>query len=122
MLPSEFVNLYGPVVWERYVVENAVPLLIPQDSDRYLLVFWATSATASINPEPGPTVIGPGSPWLSTDKPLVLSHTVVGSLVNKSWTITTTVGPISVQIIQGFMRASNGKRNARPSRTKNQLS
>lgn len=104
MLPAEFLALYGNPTWERIAVTPVTPLLIPQSNDRYLLVFWATSGTANINPEPGPAVDGPGSQWLSTDKPLIITHALHGSLCNKSWTVTTGIGSIAVQIIQGFMR------------------
>lgn len=105
MLPKEFLALYGNPTWERVVITPSTPLQIQQSNDRYLLVFWATSAAANINPEPGPAVDGPGLAWGPADQPVIITHALHGALCNKSWTVTTGLASIAVQIIQGFMRS-----------------
>ncbi len=85
MTPREFYSRFGRAITYLSDIRNGNPLTIPENPDRYLLVFWAVTDNSSIGPlAPGGLTTAMFS-MTQTSAPIFLTHALYGAFVNSSF-------------------------------------
>jgi hypothetical protein len=102
MLPREFLQRYGRVVYRSVIVRSTAPVLIASNADRYLFGLWGANGAITIVPTGSDAVLTIGPGFNVGSAPLLLAHAIHGSLVNLAWTLTTLAAIVTVVIVEGF--------------------
>lgn len=101
--PRQFWYQYGSIVSHHDTIAAGQRLAIPQNLDRYLLVFWATSVDIVIEPADADAPGLAGWLFASADDPFIITHALHGALCQLGWIGVAPFGAVTVRWLEGFM-------------------
>lgn len=103
MTPEQFARQHGRPAISVITLNPGVPVLIPEDWHRYLLVFWNVPNNVIIRPQGDGSVVVPGYNMNSGTEPLILTHALHGSLVNIGYSVETAGPATTICVLEGQM-------------------